>query len=431
MRFETAVCGTMLVALIGLGGVSVAHGTENGHSRHPGQAAALQGTRSEGEARAAQFELVCTSIQNRFYDKNTNGLDWKQICDTYRTRLSSVKTKKEFKALVNQMLDELHASHTSYLDDDDVEYSMLSAVIEQDLQNHKVAHIGLMGHPVGAEFVIAAVYDGGPAQKAGLLSGDRILSVDGKPFETAGSFKGKEGQPVSIHYRREGNSVVQTATVTPVKQNLLRAFLDATIQSARVLNVGNRKIGYVHLWTMGNDAFKTTLEQLVTGKLHAADGLILDLRDGYGGNPFGYTDVFYRPDVAWEQQYHGAQPSSRFTGYNKPMVALINGGSRSAKEFFTYQLKKTKRATIVGTTTAGAFLGAGKVDIGPDGMLELAIVGLRVDGKRLEGSGVSPDIEVPIAHAYTDQDTQLLRGEEILVDQIRKNGEIPARVAAP
>jgi carboxyl-terminal processing protease len=113
------------------------------------------------------------------------------------------------------------------------------------------------------------------------------------------------------------------------------------------------------------------------------------------------------------------------------MVALINGGSRSAKEFFTYQLKKTKRATIVGTTTAGAFLGAGKVDIGADGMLELAIVGLRVDGKRLEGPGVSPDVEVPIAHAYTDRDTQLLRGEEILVEQLRaKPDALTNRVTA-
>jgi len=36
-----------------------------------------------------------------------------------------VKSKAEFKALINQMLDELHASHTSYVDDDDIEYAML------------------------------------------------------------------------------------------------------------------------------------------------------------------------------------------------------------------------------------------------------------------------------------------------------------------
>ena len=389
-----------------------------------------QSAGQETETRAAQFEKICTSIQSRFYDKKLNGVDWTHICDTYRLKLSAVKSKAEFKTLVNQMLDELHSSHTSYVDDNDIEYAMLGAVMDQDLQGHKIAHIGLMGHPIGPEFVVTAVYDGGPAQKAGLISGDRILSVDNKPFETAGSFKGKEGQAVGLQIRREGSLAVQTIAVTPVKQNVVKAFLDATAQSARVLNVGSHKLGYVHLWTMGNDAFKTTLEQLVTGKLHDTEGLILDLRDGYGGNPFGYTDVFYRPDVAWEQQFHGTLPNTHFTGYDKPMVALINGGSRSAKEFFTYQLKKTRRAVIVGTPTAGAFLGAGKVDIGPDGMLELAIVGLRIDGKRLEGAGVTPDIEVPIAHAYTDRDTQLLRGEQILTDQLqRKSSVIAAHVS--
>lgn len=424
MRSVGFARGMTLVAVVGLLGFSLVTRAEGRTERRLSGRACSQTAGQDAETRSAQFDKVCTTIQARFYDKKLNGVDWTHICDLYRSKLSGVKSKAEFKALVNQMLDELHASHTSYVDDTDVEYAMLGAVMDQDLQGHRIAHIGLMGHPVGAEYVVTAVYDGGPAQKAGLVSGDRILLADGMPFETAGSFKGKEGQGVSLQFHREGSPALQSVVVTPVKQNLIKAFLDATAQSARVLNVANRKIAYIHLWTMGNDAFKTTLEQLVTGRLHDTDGLILDLRDGYGGNPFGYTDVFYRPDVAWEQQFHGAAPNTRFTGYGKPMVALINGGSRSAKEFFTYQLKKTKRATIVGTTTAGAFLGAGKVDIGSDGMLELAIVGLRVDGRRLEGVGVSPDVEVPIAHAYTDQDTQLLRGEQILVDQIQRKGNV-------
>ena len=424
MRFKAWGRGLMFMAVIGTAGLSVAGGMERGRKVMGAAFAVTQSAGSEGEARASQFDKVCTSIQDKFYDKNLNGVDWKHICETYRAQLPGVKSKAEFKDLVNRMLSELHASHTSYVDDDDVEYAMLAAVMEQDLRGHKIAHIGVMGHPVGKEFVIAAVYDGGPAQKAGLMTGDRILSADGKPFETAGSFKGKEGQSVSIQFRREGNPAIQTTNVTPVKQNIVEAFLEATSQSARVLSVGGRKIGYVHLWTMGNEAFKQVLEQLVTGKLHGTDGLILDLRDGYGGSPFGYTDVFYRPDVAWEQQSHGSAPRTSYTAYSKPMVVLINGGSRSAKEFFTYQLKKTKRATIVGTTTAGAFLGAGKVDIGADGMLELAIMGLRVDGKRLEGPGVSPDIEVPAAHAYAEQDAQLLRGEQALVDQLSRPANV-------
>lgn len=418
MRTGVSVRRMTLAALVAVT-VSAAAGAADrrDHKAIPSRSI-RQASGYDANARAGQFDKVCSAIQKQFYDKNFNGVDWMRICDLYRSKLSGVRSKAEFKALVNAMLGELHVSHTSYVDDTDIDYSMLGAVMEQDLQGHKVAHIGIMGHPVGAEFIVTGIFDGGPAEKAGLLTGDRILSVDGKPFETAGSFKGKEGQTVSVQFRREGNPAPQTADVTPVKQNVVKAFLDATLQSARILTVGKQKIGYVHLWTMGNDAFKTTLEQLVLGKLHNTDGLILDLRDGYGGNPFGYADVFFRPDVAWEQRYHGSPASTKYTGYGKPMVALIDGGSRSAKEFFTYQLKKTRRAVLVGTTTAGAFLGAGKVDIGADGMLELAIVGLRVDEKVLEGVGVTPDVVVPLAHAYTDRDTQLLRAEEILSRQV-------------
>ena len=51
---------------------------------------------------------------------NLGGIDWKKVNDSYRARLPEVKTKAEFSALVNKMLDELHASHAGYSTDEDV-----------------------------------------------------------------------------------------------------------------------------------------------------------------------------------------------------------------------------------------------------------------------------------------------------------------------
>lgn len=370
------------------------------------------------------FDKVCELVRSKFYDPKLGGVDWKKICETYQVRLGELKTKAEFESLVNKMLDELHASHAGYSTDEDIEFYMLPSVLRGDLQGHQVEHIGVMGRQASGEFLVAGVMDRGPADKAGIQAGDRLLLADGLTFSSAGSFRGKEGKPVKVEYRREGDPNMRSVMVTPVKQNILRAFLTATEKSARVLNIGGKRVGYVHLWTMANDAFHQTLDQLVQGKLHNTDGLILDLRDGYGGSPWYYADVFFRPDVSWEQQSRGSTPFVRYSGYGKPMVVLINKGTRSAKEFFSYEFKTTHRAKLVGTRTAGAFLGAGAFDVSKDGLLELPVLGLKVDGKLLEDNGVQPDIVVNPQATYSERDAQLLAGEQALLETIKKSAPV-------
>ncbi len=372
------------------------------------------------DAFASQFEKVWQTVRDHLYDRKMNGKDWEHIGETYRARLPEIKTREAFEALVNQMLEELHVSHTEYYTNDDIEYYMLPSVMHGDLEGNQVEQIGIMGHREGADYVVTGVMDGSPAAISGILDGDHLLSADGQPFTSAGSFRGKADTPVEITLRREGEATTRTVRVTPVKDNVLHAFLTATRKSARVIEVNGLRLGYVHLWTMAHMAFRDALENLALGKLHNTDGLILDLRDGYGGFPWGFGDVFYRPDIAWQEWSHGVEPHVRYTGYARPMVVLINGGTRSAKESFTYQFKTSHRAIIVGSRTAGAFLGAGSYKIGSDGLLELAVLGLRLDGNRLEGVGVTPDVAVPPAFSYTAQDTQLARAEQVLADAIHR-----------
>src|SRR5579884_412103 len=388
---------------------------------------AAPGTLESGRAEIFRrdFDRIWQTVRDRLYDPKMNGVDWSHIGETYRARLGDVHTKAEFEALVNQMLAELHVSHTSFYTDDDIEFYMLPAVMRGDLQGNQVEHIGIMGRREGADYVVTAVMDESPAEKAGIQAGDHLLTADGEPFTSAGSFRGKEGRQVVIALHREGEATNRIVRVTPVRQNILRAFLEATEKSARVLHVGGKRLGYIHLWAMAHEAFSEALEQIVLGRLYNTDGLILDLRDGYGGHPWGFGDVFYRPDIAWEQQVPGRAPVVRHTGYNKPMAVLINGGTRSAKESFAYQFKISRRAIMVGSHTAGAFLGAGSFPIGKDGLLELAVLGLRLDGQRLEGVGVTPDVEVAPASAYTDRDSQLARAIQLLLNSTRQRP--PAR----
>ena len=367
---------------------------------------------------ANAFEKVWKTVRDKFWDKTFGGVDWRKVGDQYRARLAKVKTKAEFESLVNAMLRELHASHTEYTTDDDVGFYMFPAVLDGNLQKHKVAQIGVMGQAEAGGWRVAAVLDGSPAGKAGLLSGDMITSADGHPFTSAGSCRGKEGREILLTVKRGGESSPLTLKPVPANENPLAAFLKATERSARILEVGGKKIGYIHLWTMANPAFKDALDRAVLGKLADTDGLILDLRDGYGGTPFGYMNAFATPDIVWEQTGRDGI-ETRHTGYDRPMALLINGGTRSAKEYFTLQFKKSRRAVVVGATTTGAFLGAGGFPITQDGYLELPIGGLRLDGRRIEGVGVAPDIAVAASHSYTPQDAQRLRAEQVLLDAIR------------
>ncbi len=386
---------------------------------------------SAPESFRADLDTVWQLVRDHFYDLKFNGVNWKSVGETYRAKLPDIKSKYEFQGLVNRMLGELHSSHTTYVTDDDLEYYMLPAVLHQDLSGHRVEHIGAMGSQTGSEFIVAGVLEGSPAEKAGILSGDRLVAADGQPFRAAGSFRGKEGKSVQLQFRRGSDSALLTTSAIPVKQNILRAFLEATERSAHIVTVSGKRLGYVHLWTMANDAFRTALDTLVRRRLHDTDGLVLDLRDGYGGSPWSYADVFYRPDVAWEQRSRGVGAVTRYSGYAKPIVVLINQGTRSAKELFCYELKSSHRAILVGSRTAGAFLGAGGFEVGGSGYLELAVTGLKVDGKLLEDNGVVPDVIVAPRFTYTDRDSQLLAAREALIEAIRSRSvsEPPARQA--
>ncbi|MBC7527370.1 MAG: PDZ domain-containing protein [Chthonomonadaceae bacterium] len=384
---------------------------EDAHERQDKQVLASRFAQHE-----AAFEKVWKTTQDHFYDTKMNGVDWNVVKQKYKPLLREAVTKPQFADLMKRMLEELHVSHTDYLTDDDYGFYMFPSVISGQVTGNEAGHIGITGRSVKGGYEVTAVLDDSPAEKSGLEIGDIIIGAEGKPFTTVGSFRGKEGKSVTLQVLRLGS--VKQMEVVPVKENILGAFLRATEKSAKIIEIGGKRIGYLHLWTMGTDAFKTAMQSAVMGKLYRTDGLILDIRDGFGGRPFGYSDIFHKPAINWRQTMRGITTDQK-SAYGKPMVLLINGGSRSAKEYFAFEFKKTGRATLVGTTTAGAFLGASGYPISKEGFLEIPIVSLTLDGRKLEGKGVSPDIEVKPSTPGSKDDAQLKKAQEVLLQKIK------------
>jgi carboxyl-terminal processing protease len=187
-------------------------------------------------------------------------------------------------------------------------------------------------------------------------------------------------------------------------------FLDGMEASARVIEAGGRRIGYVHVWSYAGYAYQQALERiLVEGALKDADALIWDLRDGWGGAVPDYLDLFNTR--APTMQVIGRNGASEFQNvkWRKPVAMLVNGGTRSGKEVLAYGFKKYRLGEVIGTRTEGAVLAATAFLIG-GGLLLLAVDDVLIDGERLEGVGVTPTIEVQAGQG----DPQLERAVAVL-----------------
>ena len=100
----------------------------------------------------------------------------------------------------------------------------------------------------------------------------------------------------------------------------------------------------------------------------------------------------------------------RETQWRKPVALLVNGFTRSGKELLAFGFKRYGYGPVIGERTAGAVLAAKGYRIGENGFLYLAWFDIHIDGVRLEGVGVEPDIVVPFTLPYAKgADPQLER----------------------
>jgi carboxyl-terminal processing protease len=194
-------------------------------------------------------------------------------------------------------------------------------------------------------------------------------------------------------------------------------------QSIRVIEHQGALLGYVHVWSYAGEVYHELLrEELTYGRLKDADGLILDLRDGWGGANPSYLNLFNRKVPVLSMGDRSGEWRAMDSQWRKPVVLLINGGTRSGKEALTYGFRKHELGKVVGARTAGAVT-AGRPFLLKDGsLLFLAVADARVDGERLEGMGVAPDIEVVFPIEYAGgKDPQLEKAVKVLTEELNKD----------
>ena len=368
------------------------------------------------------FDEACRIVREQFFDPAFSGVDWDGLCAARRDRARDL-AQDELAALLNTMLARLKTSHTAVYTPAEPTYYLLFDVFAKSprLRAHtrryfpsgqvRLEGIGIFTRRIDGRVFIEAVLPGAPAAGAGLLVGDEILAVDGAPFRPVESFKGKAGQAVSVRLRRRAGAAPVSLTVTPERLNPGAMFARAMQSSARILErARDRRIGYARVWSSAGPVYADLLRALIeAGPLGRAEALIIDLRGRIGGGGPAYLDILdpRAPRLTVTgRDFARTSPAS----FRRRTVWLIDGGTRSGAELLAYTIKHRDYGPLVGAHTAGAVTGGAPFLLPNGSLLYVAVADIAIEGRRLEGVGVAPDIAVPFSLPYAaGADPQLER----------------------
>jgi C-terminal processing protease CtpA/Prc len=356
----------------------------------------------------AVFDAAVGLIEKNFYSP--------AALPTFDAAATAIVTDAAGKPLatgpaIDRLIAALGVSHTGRYTPDQVDYYELSNVFRfplRDLVRRQYPRgevvyegIGIASMVIDGHRFVTDVYDGAPAALAGVKAGDEILSVDGKPFSEIGSFGGKSGKPVALEVKHTADAAPVTLTVGVEKLDPMQTYMDAIRDSVRVIDRDGRKIGYVHIWVYTSEEVTGILNQVLATKLKDVDGLVLDMRSRWGGGPADAAETFVGGSADMVITENDGKPQYVNTRFHKPVVAIIDEGTRSSMEIMAYALKKNG-IPLVGQPTAGDVLAARAYALPDDSILELAVADVTIDGQHLEANPVTPTVPVPFDVRYAN-----------------------------
>lgn len=385
------------------------------------------------DTRVALLDEVDRTMSEFFYDPALLDAAWRQRVADARSRIERVGTPAQTHAIIQDLLASLKTSHTAIYAPDNPFYYFLASTFGRGARGYervfgrepaRMPDAGFLVETNPQGVFVQSILEGGPADRAGLRVGDRVVSVAGGPWRGLTPFRVAPGQRVSLQLQSQSGGAVRTVAVTPRSIDPQEAFLQASRASVKVLPAGGRKVGYYHIWAFTDPRIYEQFQDLLHRDFRGVDGFILDLRDGIGG---GFPDLLY-PFLSGVPRVEFTDRSGRASTvggtWTRPVVVLINQRSRSSKELYAYGFSTLPFATLVGTRTAGAVT-AGRAFFMQDGsLLYVAVSRVAVEGRILEGVGVAPDVEVARPIPFSEgRDPQMQEALRLIQEKLHNRAD--------
>jgi len=272
------------------------------------------------------------------------------------------------------------------------------------------------------KIVIVAPQDGSPAQKAGIQAGDVITAVNGESVEglalnqVVDKIRGPAGTSVRLTVLHEGQT-------TPTDIEVSRAQIP--VRSVTWTMVPGTKVAHVRLSQFADNTSAQLIEALKAAKAAGATGIVLDLRNNFGGylhegvnvasQFLANGNVLIERDAADKRKPYEVKPGGVATQI--PMVVLTNGGTASAAEIVAGALQDQQRGPLIGEKTFGAGTVLSTFQLRDGSALLLGTSEwLTPNGRRIWKTGIAPDISVVLPtgkRALTPEEVAKLTPDQI------------------
>ncbi len=280
--------------------------------------------------------------------------------------------------------------------------------------------IGIEVDVLDGKLVVVAPLKKSPAEAAGILAGDNILSIDDAPVqgmtlsEAIGKIKGPIGSEVTLTIVHKGETEPR---IVKLKREIIK-------RPSTELTIDEDKIATLHIYRFASDTTSGLSAAINQIQKEGAKGLILDMRN----NPGGFLDAgvkvaneFITSGLIVEQRFKdGTNATFSADGKGRlldiPMVVLVNKGSASASEIVAGALQDSGRAQVVGVASYGKG-SVQEVEPYPDGSaLRVTIAHwFTPSGKSISEGGIKPDKIVEADGEVAD--AQLTAAKALLLAQ--------------
>ncbi len=376
--------------------------------------------------RDALFIQTWLFVNSLYVYPDYGGLNWQAVKEEYSEKVANATSDEEFYDLMREMIDLLGNEHSAFLSPEAARLARLEDTIYDNLQIP--GGIGAYLGEVDGELVLVQVLPDNPAFEAGLQPGERIVAIDGVPWQKFASVD----EVILAIIGEAGTEVILTVqSVDGVERQvpITRAVVDLEDGLIQGRLIEGTRLGLLILNGFDSpqvaEVVRETLRELTSSD--TLEGLIVDVR----ANPGGDVDMLLDTLALFVDGGSIGSQAGRKEAYDLlipegesmpelegvPIVVLTGPRTNGAGECFAAGMQLHQRATILGMPSAGNTEYVSSHPLSDGSVLYLAEWVYELpDGALIEGRGVEPDVPVQMDWWLygADDDPQIQAAIELL-----------------